>query len=189
MRVGGMMAEKGGRRGGERRIKACSGGWQRWIRFISRWEALAFPAFDDLLGYNVVTHDLLLPTRRLATTLYLVHNHAHVRPSVQNVSCTCAFLLQQGSNSYTLFRTFKMTHLINENPQDLCTWRNQRRETKNSVGQKIARHKSWSMQISRFINYQLNSTGFMSSYGTWFKLVLNVPNENMSISLRKPGVQ
>ena len=44
--------------------EARSGGWQRWIRFISRWEALAFPASDDLLGYNVVTHDLSLPTRR-----------------------------------------------------------------------------------------------------------------------------
>lgn len=56
----------------ERRMRARSGGWQRWIRFISRWEALAFPASDDLLGYNVVTHDLSLPTRWLATTLYLL---------------------------------------------------------------------------------------------------------------------
>lgn len=56
----------------ERRMRARSGGWQRWIRFISRWEALAFPASDDLLGYNVVTHDLSLPTRWLATTLYLI---------------------------------------------------------------------------------------------------------------------
>ena len=59
----------------KRRMEARSGGWQRWIRFISRWEALAFPASDDLLGYNVVTHDLSLLTRRLATTPYLVHNH------------------------------------------------------------------------------------------------------------------
>jgi hypothetical protein len=59
------------------------GGWQRWIRFISRWEALAFPASDDLLGYNVVTHDLS-PTRWLATALYLIPclrmRHACVYP-------------------------------------------------------------------------------------------------------------
>lgn len=55
----------------ERWMEARSGGWQRWIRFISRWEALAFPASDDLLGYNVVTHDLS-PTRWLATALYLI---------------------------------------------------------------------------------------------------------------------
>lgn len=70
-----------------------SGGWQRWIRFISRWEALAFPASDDLLGYNVVTHDLSLPTRRLATTPYLDTMATYASgPCVQREELSTLFL-------------------------------------------------------------------------------------------------
>lgn len=88
----------------ERRMRARSGGWQRWIRFISRWEALAFPASDDLLGYNVVTHDLSLPTRWLATTLYLIPwlcmRQARVSRKLYTLSLSLTHLLPLVTSTY-----------------------------------------------------------------------------------------